>query len=74
MPTTSRSANGLQNLNAALAAHGGAGQLDALTTGGFTVFAPVDDAWTADILKMGNDSEKGISMLGNHVRYISFTA
>jgi hypothetical protein len=69
LPTTSRSAKGLNQLKSALDSHGGATQLDPLTERGFTFFAPVDDAWDEDIWKLVNSSKaQGVSILGNHVR------
>jgi hypothetical protein len=48
MPTTTRSAHGLTKLTTAFDAvsSNGAAALDGVTSKGFTIFAPVDDAWT----------------------------
>lgn len=67
LPTTSRSANGLSNMAAALGSNGGAAKLEALTPNGFTAFVPVDDAWTAQVKALMNDSSSVATLLSNHV-------
>ncbi|CAD6577846.1 MAG: hypothetical protein TREMPRED_002048 [Tremellales sp. Tagirdzhanova-0007] len=62
LPTTSRSANGLQSMAAALASQGDATSLEGLTPQGFTIFAPVDDAWTGQT----NASSMTAAVLENH--------
>jgi hypothetical protein len=69
MPTTTRSAHGLTKLNTAFDAvsSNGAAALDGVTSKGFTIFAPVDDAWTGEASTQANDSKVAPTMLGNHV-------
>jgi len=71
LPTTSRSANGLQGMSAALGKNGSTTPLEALTQGGFTIFVPVDDAWTNDAKLQLNDSSTAKTLLQNHVSNLS---
>lgn len=66
LPTTSRSTQGLGEFTKALNGAGGAEQLESLTRGGFTIFAPVDSAFTPDV-KAVLASDNGVQVLGNHV-------
>ena len=50
-----------------LQSSGDAGQLEQLTTGGFTIFVPVDDAWDNSTLALTNDSATAKSILSDHV-------
>jgi hypothetical protein len=69
VPTTTRSTNGLTKLAAAFdtVSTNGAAALEGITEGGFTIFAPVDDAWTEAALAQVNDSSLAATLLGNHV-------
>ncbi|RSH88668.1 hypothetical protein EHS25_002895 [Saitozyma podzolica] len=68
MPTTTRSTHGLTKLTTAFDAvsSNGAAALDGVTSKGFTIFAPVDDAWTGEASTQANDSKVAPTMLGNH--------
>lgn len=66
MATTSRSTKGLQEFAKALDMAGGAKQLEGLTEGGFTIFAPIDDAFTEDIERALTSGEEAVRILGNH--------
>ncbi|KAK1927049.1 FAS1 domain-containing protein [Papiliotrema laurentii] len=63
--TTSRSIKGLPEFQKALDSAGGAKQLEPLTEGGFTIFAPIDDAFTPETHK-ALSSEASVKILGNH--------
>ena len=69
LPTTSRSSNGLQNMASALGSNGTT-KLEVLTQGGFTIFVPVDDAWTAQIKGQLNNSGSAAAVLDNHVSFL----
>lgn len=66
LPTTSRSTQGLLKFQQALGQAGGAEQLEQLTEGGFTIFAPIDDAFTSEVAD-ALASEAAIPILGTHV-------
>jgi len=66
LATTSRSTDGLSAFQKALDAAGGAQQLEELTQGGFTIFAPIDDAFTPDVTG-ALATENAALVLGNHV-------
>jgi len=51
---------------------GGVTKLEALTKGGFTIFAPVDDAWTDQVKTAMNDSSTASTILGGHVCVFPF--
>lgn len=74
LPATSRSALGVTNLTAALSVlnGGGLGSLQSLTQNGFTIFAPVDDAWTAEIGSSVKDKTVATKLLQNHVSLATF--
>ena len=68
LATSSRSVNGTQAFANALSGAGGATALDGLTKDGFTVFVPVDDAFTADVqATLGKGGATAQTILGNHV-------
>jgi uncharacterized surface protein with fasciclin (FAS1) repeats len=67
IPSTSRSTGGMPVLTKQFDQAGGAQQLEVLTPHGFTIFAPVDDAWTEDVLKAMRPTEIAVKILGNHV-------
>lgn len=67
MATTSRSTKGLSEFTKALDMAGGAQQLESLTEGGFTIFAPIDDAFTSDINRALTSNTEAVKILGNHV-------
>lgn len=69
LPTTSRSTKGLQEFRAALDQAGGVAQLESLTEGGFTIFAPIDDAFTPEVAN-ALSGEAAIPILGTHVSII----
>ncbi|ORY35611.1 hypothetical protein BCR39DRAFT_23363 [Naematelia encephala] len=66
LPTSSRSANGFNNLTSLLSSSSTSpsmSDLEALTVRGFTIFAPVDDAWENPDVKVAlNDS----TLASNH--------
>jgi hypothetical protein len=66
LPTTSRSTTGLLEFQRALDQAGGAQQLEQLTQGGLTIFAPIDDAFTPEVIN-ALSSEAAIPILGTHV-------
>ena len=67
---TTRSPNGLTQLDAAISnlSSTGPAALEQITPGGFTIFAPVDDAWTSFVMTQLADSNIAPSLVGNHVR------
>ncbi|OCF42748.1 hypothetical protein I317_03479 [Kwoniella heveanensis CBS 569] len=58
--------SGLSNMSSALGVVGKADEVEQLTSGGFTIFVPVDDVWTNDVREMMGDGDSAWTIVGSH--------
>ncbi|WVQ99927.1 hypothetical protein IAU59_007070 [Kwoniella sp. CBS 9459] len=58
--------SGLSNMSSALDVVGKKDEVQQLTSGGFTIFVPVDEVWTDDVRQMMGDADSVWSIVGSH--------
>ncbi|WVQ81905.1 hypothetical protein IAT38_004032 [Cryptococcus sp. DSM 104549] len=58
--------SGLSNISAAIDVVGETAQLQQLTSGGFTIFAPIDAVWTDEAKGLMGDMSTAGPLVGNH--------